>query len=126
MAISYNKTCCQSMRSSFLRTDFLHGITILRTDFSHGITNFTQVKCSKQSGTLSLFAALTMQVDGWRVLERHSTDLDTVLGTMECLLSFEAWLDQLTFWGVNNTTGEVGKAEAAITSLMHLIVQYFP
>ena len=85
-----------------------------------------EVKCSKQSGTLSLFAALTMQVDGWRVLERHSTDLDTVLGTMECLLSFEAWLDQLTFWDVSNTTGEVGKAEAAITSLMHLIVQYFP
>jgi hypothetical protein len=115
MAIAFNKTCCRRIQSSFLWTDF-----------SLGITNLTQVKCSKQSGTLLLFAALTMQVEGWHVLKRHFTDFDTVLGTMECLLCFEAWLDQLTFRDVNNTTGEADKAKAALASLMHHIVRYLP
>ena len=45
---------------------------------------------------------------------------------MECLLCFEAWLDQLTFRDVNNTTGEADKAKAALASLMHHIVRYLP
>jgi hypothetical protein len=45
---------------------------------------------------------------------------------MERLLCFEAWLDQFTFWDVNNTSGEADKADAAIVSLMHLIVKYLP
>ena len=39
---------------------------------------------------------------------------------------FKAWLDQFTFWDVNDTTGEADKAEAAIASLMRLIVKYLP
>ena len=45
---------------------------------------------------------------------------------MECLLCFEAWLEQFTFGDGNNTTGEADKAEAAIASLMRLIVKYLP
>ena len=48
------------------------------------------------------------------------------MGTIECLLYFEAWLDQFTFWDVNDTTGEADKAEVAIASLMRLIVKYLP
>ena len=46
------------------------------------------------------------------------------MGTMECLLCFEAWLEQFTFGDGNNTTGEADKAEAAIASLLRLIVKY--
>ena len=115
MAFSFDKTCRQTIRSSFPRTDF-----------SRGITNLSQVECSEQSGTLFLLAALTMQVEGWHLLERHFADMEAVLGTIECLLCFEAWLDQFTFWDVNDTTGEADKAEAAIASLMRLIVKYLP
>ncbi|KAI2500817.1 hypothetical protein MHU86_13674 [Fragilaria crotonensis] len=98
---------------------------------SHGLTSHvesqtSQVECSEQSGTLFLLAALTMQVEGWHLLERHFADMEAVLGTIECLLCFEAWLDQFTFWDVNDTTGEADKAEAAIASLMRLIVKYLP
>ena len=89
-------------------------------------TNLSQVECSEQSGTLFLLAVLTMQVEGWHLLERHFADLEAVLRTMECLLCFEAWLEQFTFWDVNDTTGEADKAEAAIASLMRLIVKYLP
>jgi hypothetical protein len=68
-----------------------------------------------------------MQVEGWHLLERHFADMEAVLGTIECLLYFEAWLDQFTFWDVkNDTTGEADKAEAAIAPLMRLIVTYLP
>jgi hypothetical protein len=54
MAFVFDKTCCQTILSSFPRTDF-----------SRGITNLSQVECSEQSGTLFLLSALTMQVEGW-------------------------------------------------------------
>ena len=92
-----------------------------------GITNLTKIECLEQSGTLFLFAALTMhQVEGWHRLELYFEDVEAVLGTMECLLCFEAWLDQYTFWDVDDTTGQAEKAEASIASLMQLILKYLP
>ena len=84
MAIAFDKTCCQTIRSSFPRTDF-----------SRGITNLTSIECSEQSGALFLFTALMMQVDAWHELVSTFPNLPAVLGTMECLLCFEAWLDQI-------------------------------
>ena len=115
MVIAFDKTCCQAICSSFPWTDF-----------SRGITNLTKSECSEQSGTLFLFAALTMQVEEWHLLESYFEDVEAVLGTMECLLCFEVWLDQYTFWDVDDTAGEAEKAEAAITSLMQLILKYLP
>jgi hypothetical protein len=116
MAITFDETCCQSIRSSFPRTDF-----------SRGITNLTLVECSEQSGTLFLLSALTMRVQGWHALASSFPNVEAVLRTMECLLCFEAWLDQPTFWEIGDATGETAeRAEAAIASLMRLIVKYLP
>ena len=118
MAIRFDMTCCQSIRSSYPRTDF-----------SRGITNLTCVECSEQSGSLFLLAALTMQVQGWHAI---ASDFDTpqtleaVLGTMECLLCFEAWLEQPTFWEIGDPSGEAERAEAAISSLIRKIVKHLP
>jgi hypothetical protein len=46
MAHIFVKTCCQSIRSAFPRTDF-----------ARGITNLTMVECSEQSGALFLIAS---------------------------------------------------------------------
>ena len=109
MAHVFNKTCCQSICSSFPRTDF-----------ARGISNLTMVECSEQSGALFLIASFIMQQDSWQFLDQHFSQLDAVLGTMESLLCFEAWLDQYSFWEVGDPDGEAAEAEAAISSLMRL------
>jgi hypothetical protein len=48
------------------------------------------------------------------------------LGTMECILCFEAWHDQPTYWQTGDGTGEAERAEAAIASMMRLIVKFLP
>ena len=119
MAMKFDMTCCQSIRSSYPRTDF-----------SRGITNLTSVECSEQSGALFLLAALTMQVQGWHAIASNYENpetLEAVLGTMECLLCFVAWLDQHTFWEIGDSSGdEAERAEAAISSLIRKIVKHLP
>jgi hypothetical protein len=115
MAHIFDKTCCQSIRSSFPRTDF-----------SRGITNLTMVECSEQSGALFLISSFIMQLEGWEFLDDHFPQLCAVLGTMESLLCFEAWLDQHTFWEIGDPDGEAADAEAAIGSLMNLITTFLP
>ena len=115
MAHIFDTTCRQSIRSSFPRTDF-----------SRGITNLTMVECSEQSGALFLISSLIMQQEGWDFLDKHFPQLGAVLGTMESLLCFEAWLDQYTFWEIGDPNGEAAEAEAAIGSLMNLITTHLP
>jgi hypothetical protein len=115
MAHVFDKTCCQSIRSSFPRTDF-----------ARGITNLTMVECSEQSGALFLIASFIMRQDGWQFLDQQFSQLDAVLGTMESLLCFEAWLDQYSFWEIGDPDGEAAEAEAAICSLMRLITTCHP
>ena len=115
MAIAFDKTCCQTIRSSFPRTDF-----------SRGITNLTSIECSEQSGALFLFTALMMQVDAWHELVSSFPNLPAVLGTMECLLCFEAWLDQYEFWDIGGASGEAEDADRAISSMMRLILTFLP
>ena len=115
MAIHFNLTCRQTIRSSYPRTDF-----------SRGITNLTLVECSEQSGALFLFAALMMQANAERELTSTFHDLKAVLGTMECILCFEAWLEQDTYWEIGDETGEADRAEAAIASMMRLIITFLP
>jgi hypothetical protein len=42
---------------------------------------------------------------------------------MECLLCFETWLDQSTFWEIGDES-EAAEAEDAIGSMMKLIVKW--
>ena len=102
MAMAFDKTCCQSIRSSFPRTNF-----------SCGLTNLTAVECSEQSASLFLFCALIMQVKAWQKCAPSFANLEAVLGTMECVLCFEVWLDQPTFWDIDDKTGEADRAEDA-------------
>ncbi|KAI2501411.1 hypothetical protein MHU86_13078 [Fragilaria crotonensis] len=117
MALKFDVTCLQTIRQDFPRTDF-----------ARGITNLTLIECSEQSGTLFLFAALTMQAEVWHAISRYIPDLPAVLGTMECLLCFEAWLDADTYWDAigGDKVGEAALAENAITRLMSLILKYLP
>jgi Plavaka transposase len=115
MAINFDKTCSQSIRSSFPRSDF-----------SRGITNLTKVECSEQSGALFMMCCFTMQEEGWLALDRQMEHVDAVLGTMECLLCFEAWLDQYHFWEIGDPQGKATEAEDAIAAFMELVKKYLP
>ena len=117
MALSFNKTCCQTIRTSFPRTDF-----------SRGITNLSLVECSEQSGALFFLAILTMQVQGWHALagNKYGDNLEAVLGTLEAILCFEAWLEEPTYWEIGDPCGEAAVAEDAIAALMRLVVKHLP
>ena len=88
------------------------------------------VECSEQSGALFHISSVIMRIriQGWDFLEQHhpASELRGVLGTMESLLCFEAWLDQYTFWGIGDPHNESTEAEATIRSLMKLITTYLP
>jgi hypothetical protein len=45
---------------------------------------------------------------------------------MECILCFEAWLDQPAYWEIGDATGDDERAEAAIASMMRLVVKFLP
>jgi hypothetical protein len=110
MAIQINATFCQSIQLSFSRANF-----------SSGITSLTSVERSEQSGALFLIATLIMLVvECWTVLTTSFHSLKAVLGTMECILCFEAWLDQAMYWEIGNATGEAERAKVAIASMMRL------
>jgi hypothetical protein len=116
MALKFDVSCLQTICQDFPRTDF-----------ARGVTNLTLIECLEQSGTLFLFAALTMQVEVWHAMSRYIPDLPAVLDTMECLLCFEAWLDADTYWdAIGDEVGEAALAEDAIKRLMSLIRKYLP
>jgi hypothetical protein len=86
------------------------------------------VECSEQSGALFFLAALTMQVQGWHALagNKYGDNLEAALGTMEAILCFEVWLEELPYWEIGDSCGEAATAEDAISALMKLIVKQLP
>ncbi len=115
MAIQFNVTCRQSI-----------WLTFPCNNFSCGIPNLTLVECSEQSGALFLIAVLIMQVECWTALTMSFQSLKAMLGTMKCILCFEAWLDQPTYWEIDDAMGEAERAEAAKALMMRLIVEFLP
>ena len=71
---------------------------------------------------------MRIRMKRWNFLDNFEASLEllAVLGTMESLLCFEAWLEQHTFWECGDPHNESAKAEAAICSLMKLITTYLP
>jgi hypothetical protein len=69
------------------------------TNFSCGITNFSMFGCSEQSGAPFFLTAYTMQVRGWHAIagNKCSDNLKAVLGTMEAILCFKAWLKESSY-----------------------------
>ena len=117
MALFFDSTCRQTTRSEFPRTDF-----------ARGITNLTQVECSERSGALFLITVLVIQEDCWHLLADSFENLEAVMGTMECLLCFEAWLDKESYWHIEEDTDneKSEEAENAIVQLMAMITTYLP
>jgi hypothetical protein len=116
MAMNFDKTCCQSIRTSFPRSDF-----------SRGITNLTNIECSEQSGALFMMCCFTMQEVGWLALDMQMEHVDAVLGTMECLLCVEAWLEQHHSWEIGDPQhGKATEAEDAIAAFMELVKKHLP
>ena len=115
MALKFDQTCRQTARSEFPRTDF-----------ARGITNLTNVECSERSGALFLITAMVIQEECWNILDESFENLEAVMGTMECLLCFEAWLDEEKYWDIDDKNNESSKAEEAIVRLLKLITNNLP
>lgn len=87
MEFWFDTTCQQLSRASFPQADFAR----------RGITSMTNIECTERSGALFLLGMLTMHHFGWNLFDGSSADTASVLSTTECLLYFEAWLDQDTY-----------------------------
>jgi hypothetical protein len=58
--------------------------------------------------------------------DMHIKHVDGVLGTMKCLLYFEAWLDQHHFREIRDPHGKAAEAENAIAAFMELVKKHLP
>ena len=83
MAMLMDSTCRLLCRSNYPRADF-----------GRGITNLTQIECMERSGAVFVFTALMMHGEGWEFFAPSFDNPEAVLGVLECLLLFKAWLSK--------------------------------
>jgi hypothetical protein len=99
LAIHFHKTHRQTHRKMFPTTDF-----------SRGITNLTKITATERLGLVFLFVILFQYPEGWTILDtalkarRETATLASVLQLFEAMLCFDAWLNQDTYWKVEDTT----------------------
>ena len=95
------------------------------TDFSNGITNLTKISASERLGLVFLFVILAQYDEGWDILsktltERTTTTLPAIIELWECMLCFDAWLNQPTYWNIENNTDDRMATMAAIRTMMEM------
>jgi len=115
MAMLMDSTCRQSCRSNYPRADF-----------GRGITNLTQIECTERSGAVFVFTALMMHGEGWEFFAPSFDNPEAVLGVLECLLLFEAWLNKETYWSADEAEQESETASKAITQFLIQLKTYLP
>lgn len=118
LAITFDQTCRQSIRQAYPATSF-----------ARGITNLANVTCTEYSGLLFLLTAICVHDDGYHIMNAlFPVRLQPVVihRTLECLVCFEAWLGQDTYWSLDNADACRNEAESAIRSLMLQIKTNLP
>ena len=115
MAIDMDLSCRQSCRPNYPRADF-----------GRGISNLTQIECTERSGAVFVFTALMMHEKGWEHMAPCFDNPEAVLGALECLLLFEAWLNKETYWTADDHDVESPLATNAIVEFLTMLKTYLP
>lgn len=105
------------------------------TDFSNGVTNLTKITATERLGLVFLFVILFQYDQGWRMiqgcLEKKTTNkVPEVLEVLECILCFDAWLNQSQFWETclppHELKNVMGRCQASIQQFMDMCKAYIP
>ena len=108
----------QSERSTFPRSSFVNGISSL-----------AKISAEEQAGVVFTLCCMLQQKDVWDLfddtLRSQNLDVQDVLQLLECLLCFDAWSRQTTFWASDDVMA-ARRAEDAISTLVEMIVERLP
>ena len=118
LAITLDQMCRQSIRQ-----DYPH------TSFARGITNLANVTCTEYSGLLFFLTAICVHEDGWHIIDAlfpARLQPTVIHRTLECLVCFEAWLGQDTYWTFDDADACCQEAESAIRALMLQLTTNLP
>jgi len=114
LALRFHKSHRQTYRNAYPATDF-----------SNGITNLTKISASERLGLVFLFVILAQYDEGWTILsntlqKRTTTKLDAIIELFECMLCFDAWLNQATYWSIQDDADTKSDIQAAIRKMMNM------
>jgi hypothetical protein len=100
-----------------------------RASFVDGITTMSQISAEEQAGIVFILCCMLQQHDVWELfdesLKRQQLLVEEVLELLECLLCFDAWTRQATFWAADDVMA-ARRAEDAISTLIEMIVLRLP
>ena len=101
------------------------------TDFCNGITNLSNITANERHGLVFLFVILAQYDEGWAILQqaldkRDKAQLFEVINVFECMLCFDEWMNQKTFWNANTYARAKRATHKAIVVLMEMCKRHIP
>lgn len=100
-----------------------------RASFVNGITTMSQISAEEQAGIVFILCCMLQQEEVWELfdvsLKRHQLLVADVLELLECLLCFDAWTRQPSFWVAGDIMA-ARRADDAISTLIDMIVSRLP
>lgn len=121
LAIRFHRTHRQTYRKAYPATDF-----------SNGITNLTRISASERLGLVFLLVILAQYDEGWALLDNAlgarptAISLRDVLNTFEALLCFDAWLNQPTYWKMEDHAASKISVAKSIRILLRMCKERIP
>ena len=120
MAVQFHRRHSQSDRKSFPATDF-----------SNGVTNLSKISASERVGLLFLFVILANLDGGAAVFKaafavHGGTNVRDIIELFESMLTFDAWLNQDTYWKISNSTTAIDNVQCSIRALLQMCCDRLP
>jgi hypothetical protein len=89
----------------------------------------SQISTEEQAGIVFILCCMLQQEEVWQLfdvsLKRHQLLVADVLELLECLLCFDAWTRQPSFWVAGDIMA-ARRADDAISTLINMIVSRLP
>ena len=103
--------------------------TFPRSSFVNGISSLAKISAEEQAGVVFTLCCMLQQKHVWDLfddtLRSQNLNVQDVLQLLECLLCFDAWTRQKTFWARDDVMA-ARRAEDAISTLLEMIVKRLP
>lgn len=100
-----------------------------RASFVKGITTLSKISAEEQVGVTMTIICLMQQEEGWQLmsdaLKPEALNPGDVLQLLECLLVFDAWTRQPTFWCIGDDAA-AKRVDASIRVLMTMVQERLP
>jgi len=121
MAINFNYNHAQTCRKEYPMMNL-----------SSSITGLTKISASERVGLLFLMVILANIDRGSAIFEAafalkdNGKTVQDIIEVLEALLTFDAWLNQDSYWALQNATRYMRSAQNSIQALLQLCKECFP